>query len=123
MKDVYNKVADIIYAKDKKILYETAYEMAIDILKLPELKAIRVQAKVKPANDGSIFEMNIYTGRVSGSDIHQYEEQYIKFTAKRKEQLEQLIDMLCREIRNTDTTNTHNETIAGIIGDANRLSV
>ena len=46
MKDVYNKVADIIYAKDKKILYETAYEMAIDILKLPELKAIQVQAKV-----------------------------------------------------------------------------
>ncbi len=48
MKDVYNKVADIIYAKDKKILYETAYEMAIDILKLPELKAIQVQAIVKP---------------------------------------------------------------------------
>lgn len=48
MKDVYNKVADIIYAKDKKILYETAYEMAIDILKLPEIKAIQVQAGVIP---------------------------------------------------------------------------
>jgi hypothetical protein len=54
MKDIYNKIADIIYTKDKKILYETAYDMAIDILKLPELKAIQVEAKVKPANGDTI---------------------------------------------------------------------
>jgi len=46
MKDIYNKVADIIYERDKDIAYEDAYEIGIDILKLPELKAIQVEAKV-----------------------------------------------------------------------------
>lgn len=46
MKDVYNKIADIIYGKDKKIAYEDAYEIAIEILKLPEMKAIPLGAVV-----------------------------------------------------------------------------
>lgn len=47
MKDIYNKVADIIYKKHNKIAYEDAYEIAIEILKLPEMKAIPLGAGVK----------------------------------------------------------------------------
>lgn len=46
MKDIYNKVADIIFEKHKKIAYEDAYEIAIEILKLPEIKAIPLGAEV-----------------------------------------------------------------------------
>jgi len=69
MKDIYNKVADIIYEKDKEILYETAYEIAIDILKLPELKAIQVEAEVKPACETEITQCKFCTRETTSEDF------------------------------------------------------
>jgi len=66
------------------------------------------------------FSLDVYTGRVNGSDTHQKEEQHVKFNAN-KESIKYVIDLFCDEIRKTNNRGTHNEVIAGIIGQANRM--